>query len=91
MAKVITAYDKTGKLMEKYNVVDTTLVTGGGEHPTQDGFGWTNGVLRKLLVLYPTAVAPHPGTSWCANSPANDNVPPTPAQPWSGRQSTVAR
>ena len=22
---------------------------GGGEYPLQDGFGWTNGVLRKLL------------------------------------------
>ena len=90
MVKVITAYDKTGKLMEKYNVVDATLVTGGGEYPTQDGFGWTNGVLRKLLVLYPTAVAPHPGTSWCATSPANDNVSPMAAQPFL-RQAAVAR
>ncbi len=27
---------------------------GGGEYPTQDGFGWTNGVMRKLMALYPT-------------------------------------
>jgi len=26
---------------------------GGGEYPTQDGFGWTNGVTRKLMALYP--------------------------------------
>jgi alpha,alpha-trehalase len=26
---------------------------GGGEYPLQDGFGWTNGVLRALLVMYP--------------------------------------
>jgi alpha,alpha-trehalase len=26
---------------------------GGGEYPLQDGFGWTNGVMRKLIVLYP--------------------------------------
>jgi len=45
----IKVFKKTGKLMEKYNVVDTTLVAGGGEYPTQDGFGWTNGVLLKLL------------------------------------------
>jgi alpha,alpha-trehalase len=41
-----------GKMMEKYNVVDTTLISGGGEYPTQDGFGWTNGValgFRDLL------------------------------------------
>lgn len=37
-------YRNTGKMMEKYNVSDTTLLAGGGEYPTQDGFGWTNGV-----------------------------------------------
>jgi len=44
---------KTGKLMEKYNVVDIHLDAGGGEYPGQDGFGWTNGVLRQLLARYP--------------------------------------
>jgi alpha,alpha-trehalase len=91
MAKVITAYEETGRLMEKYDVIDTTLVTGGGEYPTQDGFGWTNGVLRKLLVLYPIAVAPPAGTSWCAASPANDNMPPTAAHRGSGHRCAVAR
>jgi alpha,alpha-trehalase len=71
--KVIEAYRVTGKLMEKYNVVDEKLVAGGGEYPTQDGFGWSNGVLRRLLVLYPDAVAPPHGSRWCA--PANDNRP----------------
>ena len=42
-------YRKTGKLLEKYNVVDMDLETGGGEYPVQDGFGWTNGVLLRLL------------------------------------------
>jgi len=42
-------YKSTGKMLEKYNVVDTNLETGGGEYPVQDGFGWTNGVLLKLL------------------------------------------
>jgi len=78
MREVITAYRATGKLVEKYNVEDTSLAAGGGEYPTQDGFGWTNGVLRKLLALYPGAVAPRPGTSWCAGSPANDNRPAAP-------------
>jgi alpha,alpha-trehalase len=77
MAKVIGVYEETGRLMEKYDVIDATLVTGGGEYPNQDGFGWTNGVLRKLLVLYPEAVAPPAGTRWCAASPTNDNIPPT--------------
>ena len=37
-------YGNTGKMMEKYNVEDLSLLSGGGEYPTQDGFGWTNGV-----------------------------------------------
>lgn len=42
-------FSETGKLMEKYHVVATDLPGGGGEYPLQDGFGWTNGVLLKLL------------------------------------------
>lgn len=42
-------FQQTGKLLEKYNVVDTHLAAGGGEYPLQDGFGWTNGVLLNLL------------------------------------------
>ncbi|NJL25579.1 MAG: hypothetical protein HC902_10680 [Calothrix sp. SM1_5_4] len=38
----------TGKMMEKYNVMDLSLTAGGGEYPAQDGFGWTNGVYRAL-------------------------------------------
>ncbi len=41
-------YNRTGKMLEKYNVVDTTLVAGGGEYPNQDGFGWTNGVYLAM-------------------------------------------
>jgi alpha,alpha-trehalase len=42
----------TGKMMEKYNVVNTNLIGGGGEYPGQDGFGWTNGVFLALLKKY---------------------------------------
>jgi alpha,alpha-trehalase len=45
-------FKRTGKLMEKYNVVDTQLEAGGGEYPGQDGFGWTNGVLLALIRKY---------------------------------------
>ncbi|HVX50021.1 MAG TPA: alpha,alpha-trehalase TreF [Chitinophagaceae bacterium] len=48
----VKVYKATGKLMEKYNVVDTHLPAGGGEYPSQDGFGWTNGVLLKLMQAY---------------------------------------
>ncbi|MGQ0646430.1 MAG: alpha,alpha-trehalase TreA [Gemmatimonadaceae bacterium] len=37
-------YRATGKMTEKYDVVDLNRVAGGGEYPTQDGFGWSNGV-----------------------------------------------
>lgn len=48
----IKVYKETGKLMEKYNVVDINKEAGGGEYPGQDGFGWTNGVLLHLIKLY---------------------------------------
>lgn len=41
-------FANTGKMTEKYNVVDLALDGGGGEYPNQDGFGWTNGVYQKL-------------------------------------------
>ncbi|GAB4497649.1 MAG: alpha,alpha-trehalase [Saprospiraceae bacterium] len=41
-------YVATGKMMEKYNVMDPEAKAGGGEYPNQDGFGWTNGVYLKL-------------------------------------------
>jgi alpha,alpha-trehalase len=37
-------FKATGKMMEKYNVVDPESPAGGGEYPNQDGFGWTNGI-----------------------------------------------
>lgn len=42
-------YRRTGKLMEKYDVCDMRLDAGGGEYPVQEGFGWTNGVLRAFI------------------------------------------
>ena len=46
-------YHRTGRMMEKYDVVDTRLAAGGGEYPAQDGFGWTNGVFAELDAEYP--------------------------------------
>lgn len=45
-------FDQTGKLMEKYDVVNANKPGGGGEYPSQDGFGWTNGVLLALIHKY---------------------------------------
>ena len=41
-------YASTGKMTEKYDVVDPARPAGGGEYPTQDGFGWTNGIALAL-------------------------------------------
>lgn len=41
-------YERTRKMTEKYDVVNPAREAGGGEYPTQDGFGWTNGVALAL-------------------------------------------
>ncbi|WP_114947918.1 alpha,alpha-trehalase TreF [Microvirga calopogonii] len=84
IGRVVTAYRNTGKLMEKYNVVNPSLMAGGGEYPGQDGFGWTNGVVRKLLVIEDGLAA---GTR-CASPVANDNLPS--GLPWPGRSLKAA-
>jgi alpha,alpha-trehalase len=42
-------FQSTGKMVEKYDVIDVHRRAGGGEYATQDGFGWTNGVALALL------------------------------------------
>ena len=44
-------YRATGRMMEKYDVVNPNRKAGGGEYPTQDGFGWTNGVALALCAM----------------------------------------
>ena len=48
LALIQRTYRATGRMMEKYDVVNTSRKAGGGEYPTQDGFGWTNGVALAL-------------------------------------------
>ena len=55
LAHVRRVFDGTGRMMEKYDVMDLSRSAGGGEYPTQDGFGWTNGVTLRLLA----DTAPH--------------------------------
>lgn len=52
LALVEKVYASTGKLMEKYNVENPEKEAGGGEYPTQDGFGWTNGVYLSLKAMF---------------------------------------
>ncbi len=44
-------YAAVGKMTEKYDVLDLSRPAGGGEYPTQDGFGWTNGVALALAKM----------------------------------------
>jgi len=53
MLSVNRVWQRRSKLVEKYDVIAVDREGGGGEYPLQDGFGWTNGVMRKLMVLYP--------------------------------------
>ncbi len=46
-------YRNVFKMVEKYNVVDMSLLAGGGEYPVQDGFGWSNGVYLGLVADVP--------------------------------------
>jgi alpha,alpha-trehalase len=57
VAENTRVYCRTGKLVEKYDIRDAGEGA-GGEYPVQDGFGWTNGVLVKLLSLYPALARP---------------------------------
>ncbi|MFE0754246.1 alpha,alpha-trehalase TreF [Inquilinus sp. NPDC058860] len=78
--RVADVYAETGKLTEKYDVSGTLLGAGGGEYPNQDGFGWTNGVTRRLLALYPQLTTAGGGDIACLTA-ANDNRLPSQIQP----------
>ncbi len=54
IVNVSRAYRRSGRLVEKYDAIAPDRAGGGGEYPLQDGFGWTNGVMSKLMALYPT-------------------------------------
>jgi alpha,alpha-trehalase len=49
VANNLAVYRQHGRLLEKYNVVTPGLAGAGGEYEVQDGFGWTNAVLLRLL------------------------------------------
>jgi alpha,alpha-trehalase len=54
MVNVDEVYRRSGKLVEKYDVVDhPAQAAAAASIRLQDGFGWTNGVMRKLMALYP--------------------------------------
>jgi hypothetical protein len=71
-------------MTEKYDVVDLNRRAGGGEYPTQDGFGWTNGVALALVAqgcerwrgsLTKSRQLPHRGLVACYELPAAAGAP----------------
>lgn len=60
-------YQRESKLVEKYVLRPTSEHAKGGEYPLQDGFGWTNGVVARLLREHPEDKANkcRAGTSSC--------------------------
>jgi len=44
-------FQRTGQVLEKYNVISLDKQGGGGEYECQEGFGWTNGVHLALANL----------------------------------------
>jgi len=52
LSTVARVYRETGRLTEKYDVLEG-VPGGGGEYPIQDGFGWTNGVTLAFLYEFP--------------------------------------
>ncbi|GAA6151524.1 trehalase family glycosidase [Pseudoteredinibacter isoporae] len=48
LKNVTALYSRTGRLYEKYDVVNTERFADGGEYQNQYGFGWTNAILLKL-------------------------------------------
>jgi Trehalase len=56
---VADGFDRTGLLLERYNVVDPDGVTPGRYRP-QAGFGWTNGVFAALLTRVVLGVGAEP-------------------------------
>jgi alpha,alpha-trehalase len=67
-------YRSTGRMTEKYDVVDLSRRAGGGEYGTQDGFGWTNGVALALAKQRPTPPKTPPSRSTRLKSRASTMV-----------------
>ncbi|NHN88315.1 alpha,alpha-trehalase TreF [Acetobacter conturbans] len=90
MTRVIGTYEKSGVLLEKYDVVNPQISptggVGGGEYPMQIGFGWTNGTLLGLMNRYPQVAQQILGKNPFAGQASKDNqtpgvVPPPPTIP----------
>ncbi|WP_408884502.1 alpha,alpha-trehalase TreF [Komagataeibacter nataicola] len=80
MGRVIGTYEKSGVLLEKYDVVNPYISPkggkGGGEYPMQIGFGWTNGTLLGLMNRYPQNTRVVLDRNPAADQPSPQPLPP---------------
>ncbi|GBR72795.1 trehalase [Acetobacter tropicalis NRIC 0312] len=83
MARVIGTFEKSGVLLEKYDVVANDISPtggkGGGEYPMQVGFGWTNGTLLGLMNRYPQNTRKVLDKNPLADQPSQQPLPPVDA------------
>ena len=63
-----------GGMFEKYNVTHLGIPGGGGEYPTQTGFGWSNGVVLQLLNMYPNQLTSPPPSEVASDTPAPSSI-----------------
>jgi alpha,alpha-trehalase len=50
---VAEVFERESKIVEKYDLRSSDNHASGGEYPLQDGFGWSNGVTRRLMQEVP--------------------------------------
>jgi alpha,alpha-trehalase len=86
LRSVRRVYAESGKLVEKYDVIDTHRAGGGGEYPLQDGFGWTNGVTRRLLAMYPADAEADQCASPAADAAFPSGAPCTGTTRWAWKR-----
>ncbi|MFT8794613.1 MAG: alpha,alpha-trehalase TreF [Acetobacter orientalis] len=92
MDRVIGTFEKSGVLLEKYDVVakqiSATGGKGGGEYPMQIGFGWTNGTLLGLMNRYPQNTRKVLDKNPLSDQPSQQPLPPVDA--WNANGPDIA-
>ena len=60
MDVVYTGFVKSGSFYEKYDARVLGMYGGGGEYEVQEGFGWTNGGILRLMEIFPNQLVANP-------------------------------
>ncbi|GAV04749.1 Treh [Ramazzottius varieornatus] len=60
MDVVYIGFVKSGSFYEKYDAREMGMYGGGGEYDVQEGFGWTNGGILRLMEIFPNQLVANP-------------------------------